>query len=356
MRALPARVEALSTRRGVAGMATPGVPASIGLYEAAEQLRAKGHFARAAEKHGRAAAAAAQELKADDCLVVALLRAAQAEALSYHSMAPTLTAAEADEALQTIVSVLLPQCVATLTRRKAAGTLLPGSCRATEVAWFRLAIERAQLQIHGARAEVARAVAVASSAMLGFEAYFLAANVVCDRQIFAMPREMQLGGATFIASALDLMAQPRELPSVVVDGRTCMVPSTQEQGLAQRARRMLPDARFCSKLDGEALSLLVDAWRRVERSGAVAKRILGNGPDGNSVRACLDAAAAEAAVRGLRECALAGCAAKEVHVAQFKKCGACMQAAYCCREHQLEDWPAHKAGCKAARKAAALKS
>ena len=64
---------------------------------------------------------------------------------------------------------------------------------------------------------------------------------------------------------------------------------------------------------------------------------------------------AEAAVRGLHTCALAGCAAKEVHVSQFKKCGACKTVAYCCREHQVEDWPAHKAACKAARKAAAPK-
>ena len=53
----------------------------------------------------------------------------------------------------------------------------------------------------------------------------------------------------------------------------------------------------------------------------------------------------------LRACALASCAAREAHEAQFKKCAACLTVSYCCREHQLTDWPAHKAACKAARKA-----
>ena len=30
-------------------------------------------------------------------------------------------------------------------------------------------------------------------------------------------------------------------------------------------------------------------------------------------------------------------------------CAACKTVAYCCKEHQVEDWPAHKAACKAAR-------
>ncbi len=62
----------------------------------------------------------------------------------------------------------------------------------------------------------------------------------------------------------------------------------------------------------------------------------------------------EAAASGqLKTCAMAGCGATEAHVSQFGKCSACKAAVYCCREHQTEDWPAHKAACKATRKAAA---
>jgi hypothetical protein len=63
--------------------------------------------------------------------------------------------------------------------------------------------------------------------------------------------------------------------------------------------------------------------------------------------------AARAAAATLRCCSLGGCGARELHPSHFKQCGSCRSVAYCCREHQLEDWPAHKAACKAARNAAA---
>ena len=133
--------------------------------------------------------------------------------------------------------------------------------------------------------------------------------------------------------------------------------SQMDYALAKVMRFSLGNELFCSNLDSEVVSLLAEAWRRVESSGAVASRVL-EGEDDTTVTisAGHEAAAAEGAVRGLHACALAGCTAKEVHVSQFKKCGACMQAAYCCREHQLADWPAHKAACKAARKKAAESS
>ncbi len=63
--------------------------------------------------------------------------------------------------------------------------------------------------------------------------------------------------------------------------------------------------------------------------------------------------AAHALSPALRGCALPGCAAREMHPRQFKRCAACATLAYCCKAHQVEDWPRHKAPCKAARKAAA---
>jgi hypothetical protein len=63
-------------------------------------------------------------------------------------------------------------------------------------------------------------------------------------------------------------------------------------------------------------------------------------------------AAATAAARGLHFCALHTCGAQEVHASQFKRCAACLSVVYCCKEHQVQGWPAHKAACRAARKAA----
>jgi hypothetical protein len=334
----------------------PNVPASPGLYATAQLLGIKGRFARAAEKLGGAADEAAKELAVEDCLVVAFLRAVQAGVLLCHTLAPTVTVAEVDEARQTVKAVLLPQLVSTVTRRKAAGTLLPGSCRAAEEAWFRAALEAKTLQ-EGMPVEVGHAVAKAFASHLGFETFMHTAKVALEVLLFdpiSMSREMQLSHAAFIVSAFEVMAHPQALPSVVVNG-ICkgVLPSVPERILAQIVPIRLLDKHSVSSLDREALSLMVAAWRRVERSGAIAMRMLGVEHDpSSSIAAGFDAAAAEAAVRGLRECALAGCASKEVHVSQFKRCAACQQAFYRCREHQLADWPAHKAACKAARKAA----
>jgi hypothetical protein len=337
----------------------PNVPASIALYEKADGLKEKGRYAGAAEKLGCAVAAAAQELAgAEDCLAVALLRAVQAEALFCHSFAPMLPAAEQLEALQTVVSVLLPQCVATLTRRKAAGTLLPGSCRPAEVAWWRVTSERMLLK-EGKPAKMARIGALGFAPMLGFDAYMYAAKVSLDVLTLAGPRELQLSRAAFVASALDLIAQPRDAPPCydLNNGNTAFLHSNIEYMLAQYAHRMFRQGRIHFDLDSEAASLLADAWRRVERSGAGVLNVLEDHLDPEtSIQAFSAGAAAEGAVRGLRGCELAGCASKEVHVSQFKRCAACQQAFYCCREHQLADWPAHKAACKAARKAAASSS
>ena len=354
---------ALSASRGVlsacvaafAGMATQDFPASIRLYETVKGLKFKGRYARAAEKLEAAAAAAAQELAADDCLVVAFLRVMHADAIYCQSLAAT--GAELVEGLQTIKSVLLPPCMSTLMRRKAAGTLLPGTCRAAEVEWRRAAVER-NLSGEGISSEDVRVCSETSSLTLGFEAYMHAAGIASDVLTLVVTsgisREVQLSYAAFVGSALELIrAQPRELSSNVEGGlskgRWCFAP---EKILVQTTRRLL-DADLRSLLDGEALSLIAEPWGRLERSGAAVMRKLEDEPCKGSIVECLNAAAAEAAVRGLRECTLAGCAAKEVHVSQFGKCGSCKQAFYCCREHQLADWPAHKAACKAARKAAA---
>ena len=96
-----------------------------------------------------------------------------------------------------------------------------------------------------------------------------------------------------------------------------------------------------------------NAWRRVLRSGVLRARGIDDGIvacEQLNLRVRAEVAEAIAAAR-LGACALASCAACESHEAQFKRCAACKTVCYCCREHQVADWPAHKAACKAARKA-----
>jgi hypothetical protein len=72
----------------------------------------------------------------------------------------------------------------------------------------------------------------------------------------------------------------------------------------------------------------------------------------NLIRAVLQVNAdAARTAPGLRSCALARCGAREEHPSHFKCCVACRVPAYCGKECQTEDWPNHKAACKAARKA-----
>ncbi len=100
---------------------------------------------------------------------------------------------------------------------------------------------------------------------------------------------------------------------------------------------------------------ILAAWRRLQSSGALQRRGILQGV--NVVRAVNThqsaTAAATATARGLHFCALHTCGAQEVHASQFKRCSACLSVVYCCKEHQVQDWPAHKAACRAARKAAA---
>jgi hypothetical protein len=107
---------------------------------------------------------------------------------------------------------------------------------------------------------------------------------------------------------------------------------------------------------GAAGERLLTSWRRLVQSGVLQRRSAQSAMQSKNAEQQTDtnrACAAAAAAPGLRTCAMAACSAREAHPAHFKSCAACRVPAYCCKAHQEEDWPSHKAACKAARKAAA---
>ena len=129
--------------------------------------------------------------------------------------------------------------------------------------------------------------------------------------------------------------------------------------LATGLSKLMPllGAAFLHGTDPRLVQLLKDSWQRLRQSGDLEERGLLDerkfgeitASAGHTIVAMRDALVAP----GLRCCALASCGTREAHPQHFKSCAACLGVVYCCREHQVADWPAHNAACKAARKTAA---
>ena len=319
----------------------------LALARKGRELTMTGHSARAAEKFRLAVEEAEKALPVPDCLILCALRYERADSLLRHATASATRPADADDALREACLRLLPSVMAVPERRKAAGTLLPGSCRPEELT-YQLAAKRREMEADGFTQAAAAKNAAVLAPHAGVETYLLVATAVAfmlinldtPNRAFVLSDEQKRAAYAFLASALDLMARPR--------GFTTWL--TGEPELVRQLRELVPAV---SGIDEPETKKLCAAWRRVLRSGVLRTRgVDGAIAEGNRQTARLSAAAADDLAAGrLFQCALAGCAARESHASQFKRCGACRTVCYCCREHQVEDWPSHKAACKAACKA-----
>jgi hypothetical protein len=113
-------------------MATPDFSAAWALFAKATGLHHAGHLARAREYTSRALAAA-QAVGEPDCLIVARLQVDTTTDMLDAADAATDAAQRAG--LFRSATETLSALMATLQRRKAAGTLLAGACRPAEEAW-----------------------------------------------------------------------------------------------------------------------------------------------------------------------------------------------------------------------------
>jgi hypothetical protein len=243
----------------------------------------------------------------------------------------------AEDARFKLVMDLVPAAANVLERRRVAGTLLYGKCAPHEVEWSRLCMEACGYD-----------KALLTAPFVGYEAYLTAARLtLCGFTALYWDRPPTVPvtppGMSVVASALDLMCEPRPHEDLVVSSEACIVEDMRRFHL------------HLSWLSRNAREELLAAWGRLQASGVIARRDLESGLQANASKAKKVAAKAQADAdaRGLRSCA--HCGAQEVHVAQFKRCAACKDegALYCSKECQRAAWPAHKAACKAARKAAA---
>ncbi len=130
--------------------------------------------------------------------------------------------------------------------------------------------------------------------------------------------------------------------------------STEAAALVRTAQIYIEEQQcFRATSSNDWHARILDAWRRMQSSGVLQRRGILQCVRRNdaAVAHAAATAAATVAARGLHVCALPTCGAQEVHASQFKRCSACLSVVYCCKQHQVEDWPAHKAACRAARKA-----
>jgi hypothetical protein len=151
--------------------------------------------------------------------------------LSLHATA----LADATYAYERVYRVLLPAIMAALQRRKAAGTLLPGACRAAETAFF------GELQQHNSvisgLPSFKPALLAEVGSLIGYETYVSAAvtalswllmpllyddprttplPMLADDQLAAQPH-------AFVLSALELVLQPRVLSTRCLAGEANFV-------------------------------------------------------------------------------------------------------------------------------------
>ena len=234
--------------------------------------------------------------------------------------------------------------LATILRRFEAGTLLPACCADVEEAWF---VTQAAGQLDDDLDALRCGNLAEWGQLVGLETLHLGAFYTLQF-VLACPRSCPETEALLLSStkafdlivlALDTMTLKRPLEGMPLVG---------ELGLATTLSSFevtLPASERIKK-----------AWDSVKRSGVVQERRLQkhssifNGDLAEELKCMLKASHTRVNESGLRTCALERCNACEAHTGHFKCCAACKLVAYCCRDHQVEAWPDHKAACRASTK------
>ena len=308
-------------------------------------------YAAAAEKMQQAVVLA-QRLPGlpEDNLVALYLMAERSRLLSAQAARTCrLSGGDTDESREFLAAAAssFRHVITGLIRCVDAGTLQPGCCAPLEGAWLVAHDAKAYGRTFNNRERVHY------GQLVGLTALYLAAHEALVQSIHIEMESLD-SHLRLVLHALDSLSKPRPLEKTVLKPELMFVRAMQECETKRFSERIAATHPTCSGM----LQRIDIVWARVQASGILQRRNLhvDHPQFSNSAeetRRKVEAADARQARRGLRSCGLASCGAKEAHADHFKRCSACHTVVYCSKEHQLEDWPAHKAACKAARKAAA---
>lgn len=347
----------------------------VSLAQEGAALREERRYLRAAKKF----AVACDRTKAlpqlgSDSIIVALLYAQDAEARlmvaltrprsAWKEPGAPGNAEEGDPEMYFRKALLLLQAAGKILRqRRAAGTLLRGTCRLEEEA-YDLYEER---EIRGG-SDPPQPSHEAAMRCFGENTHFrVGAHALNALGVFAdnLPASpltfyasgIRDGGAApvmemlaLVRATCDLMLLPR-LPAPhdwmsheeVFFARRCSVsmPAWNQSRVA-----LFPGG---SELLAPIMLLLQQAWRQLEHSPpmrvAMTDVIQQSYTRGNAEsRAAVCASLAEMPKRSC-----AHCGAIEALHGDYKQCARCTQVRYCCKEHQVAHWATHKAACRRRR-------
>ena len=317
----------------------------------AKELEERAHFSRAADKLC-AAAALAQRGAPEDCLVALTLRLEQLKALSAHAQLASVSIEEGMAVERRVLDEELPQLVTLLQRRLDDRTLLPGACRDTEASWYAAHLVRRSEAGNAGGGAVSEAAARALGPLVGYAALLGAAALAVTRLELAVVRRRPV--TEELRDHCLLVEEAAEAMRVQVDpSRAQLCPIAEAQLVAQLGR--VADVPPLALTEHELGRRMIVTWNELLDSHVAAQRgldSLRSQAEQRGAAAAAAAAAAEAA-RALRRCVFAACGAREPAPGAFSLCAACKVVAYCGKEHQVADWPAHKKACKEARAAAA---